>query len=194
MTNAAYGKLTAGLIVAWFTFSLSASALHLFDTDPNRPPLPLLLAQLEIVSRVHSLAEPANANDRPGLAHRGVRVSGVVRLWHSARRLRVARRLGRCRNRCDRADRSLEGSQSALYDDVHPMAMAWNCGSDSGSQRWRRGPIHRHARSCGFGGNLDGTHDGAAAQRDSYLRCAFIPDSSHHLHSAGEALVPADLR
>jgi hypothetical protein len=46
MTNAAYGKLTAGLIVAWFTFSLSASALHLFDTDPNRPPLPLLLAVL----------------------------------------------------------------------------------------------------------------------------------------------------
>jgi hypothetical protein len=44
MTNTAYGKLTAGLIVAWFTFSLSASALHLFDTDPSRPPLPLLLA------------------------------------------------------------------------------------------------------------------------------------------------------
>src|SRR5580698_8004738 len=44
MTNATYGKLTAGLIVAWFTFSLSASALHLFRTDPSRPPLPLLLA------------------------------------------------------------------------------------------------------------------------------------------------------
>jgi hypothetical protein len=44
VTNATYGKLTAGLIVAWFTFSLSASALHLFRTDPSRPPLPLLLA------------------------------------------------------------------------------------------------------------------------------------------------------
>jgi hypothetical protein len=44
MTNATYGKLTAGLIAAWFTFSLSASALHLFRTDPSRPPLPLLLA------------------------------------------------------------------------------------------------------------------------------------------------------
>lgn len=44
MTNATYGKLTAGLIAAWFTFSLSASALHLFRTDPGRPPLPLLLA------------------------------------------------------------------------------------------------------------------------------------------------------
>jgi hypothetical protein len=44
MTNTAYGKLIAGLIVVWFSFSLSASALHLFDTDPSRPPLPLLLA------------------------------------------------------------------------------------------------------------------------------------------------------
>lgn len=44
MTNATYGKLTAGLIAAWFTFSLSASALHLFRTDTGRPPLPLLLA------------------------------------------------------------------------------------------------------------------------------------------------------
>jgi hypothetical protein len=44
MTNANYGKLTAGLIAAWFTFSLTASALHWFNTDPERPPLPLLLA------------------------------------------------------------------------------------------------------------------------------------------------------
>jgi hypothetical protein len=44
MTNISYGKLTAGLIAAWFTFALSASALHLFQTDPSRPPLPLLLA------------------------------------------------------------------------------------------------------------------------------------------------------
>jgi hypothetical protein len=44
MTNTTYGKLTTGLIAAWFTFSLSASALHLFRTDPSRPPLPLLLA------------------------------------------------------------------------------------------------------------------------------------------------------
>ncbi len=46
MTNTSYGKLTAGLIAAWFIFSLSASALHLFRTDPNQPPLPLLLAVL----------------------------------------------------------------------------------------------------------------------------------------------------
>jgi|ERR1700686_690249 hypothetical protein len=46
MTNTNYGKLTAGLIAGWFIFALSASALHLFRTDPSRPPLALLLAVL----------------------------------------------------------------------------------------------------------------------------------------------------
>lgn len=46
MTNASYGKLTAGLIVAWFTFAFTASALHVFNTDLDGPPLPLLLAVL----------------------------------------------------------------------------------------------------------------------------------------------------
>lgn len=44
MTNKTYAKLTAGLITAWFTFCISASALHLFKTGASRPPLPLLLA------------------------------------------------------------------------------------------------------------------------------------------------------
>jgi hypothetical protein len=46
MTNTKYRNLTAGLIGAWFIFSLSASALHLFKTDPSRLPLPLLLGVL----------------------------------------------------------------------------------------------------------------------------------------------------
>jgi len=33
MNNASYGRLTAGLIAAWFVFALSASALHIFKTD-----------------------------------------------------------------------------------------------------------------------------------------------------------------
>ena len=41
-----YAKLTAGLIGAWFVFSLGASALHLYKTGPNDPPLPLGLAAL----------------------------------------------------------------------------------------------------------------------------------------------------
>jgi hypothetical protein len=46
MTNAKYGKLTAGLIFVWFLFSLTASALHLFRTGPDQPPLSLGLAAL----------------------------------------------------------------------------------------------------------------------------------------------------
>ena len=44
--NASYGRLTAGLIAAWFIFALSASALHLFKTDPEQPALALGLAVL----------------------------------------------------------------------------------------------------------------------------------------------------
>ena len=44
MTNAAYAKLTARLIAAWFVFALTAWALHLFRADPGRPPLQLGLA------------------------------------------------------------------------------------------------------------------------------------------------------
>ena len=46
MTNMKYTQLTAGLIAAWFTFSVAASSLHLFRNDPSRPPLALLLAVL----------------------------------------------------------------------------------------------------------------------------------------------------
>jgi hypothetical protein len=46
MSSKAYGKLSAALISIWFLFSLFTSALHGFETDPNRPPLPLLFAVL----------------------------------------------------------------------------------------------------------------------------------------------------
>jgi hypothetical protein len=46
MNNANYGKLTSGLIAAWFAFALLASALHVFKTDPSLPPLALGLAVL----------------------------------------------------------------------------------------------------------------------------------------------------
>ena len=44
MTN--YAKLTIRLIAAWFIAVLAASALHVFSTAPNRPPVPLGLAAL----------------------------------------------------------------------------------------------------------------------------------------------------
>ncbi|HWF46242.1 MAG TPA: hypothetical protein VG168_04500 [Bryobacteraceae bacterium] len=46
MANLNYGKLTTRLIAVWFIFSLAASALHVFRTDPGRPPLPLGLSAL----------------------------------------------------------------------------------------------------------------------------------------------------
>ncbi len=46
MTNKNYGKLLAGLIVAWFIVALSASALQAFTADPARPPIALGLAVL----------------------------------------------------------------------------------------------------------------------------------------------------
>ena len=44
MTNAQYGKLTLGLIAAWFAFSFAASTQHLYVTKAPNPPLPILLA------------------------------------------------------------------------------------------------------------------------------------------------------
>jgi len=41
-----YGKLMFALISAWFALAFAASALGVFHTDPNQPPLPLLLAVL----------------------------------------------------------------------------------------------------------------------------------------------------
>lgn len=46
MNKVSYGKLTAGLIAAWFVFVVAASALDIFKTDPNLPPLAVGLAVL----------------------------------------------------------------------------------------------------------------------------------------------------
>jgi hypothetical protein len=46
MTNAQYGRLTLGLIAAWFAFSFIASSQHLYVTQASNPPLPILLAVL----------------------------------------------------------------------------------------------------------------------------------------------------
>jgi hypothetical protein len=44
MNNASYGKLTAGILAAWFVFAVSASSLNLFKTDPGLPPIAVGLA------------------------------------------------------------------------------------------------------------------------------------------------------
>lgn len=46
MNTQRYGKLTAGIVAAWFVFALAASALHLFRAGPDAPPLALGLGGL----------------------------------------------------------------------------------------------------------------------------------------------------
>jgi hypothetical protein len=58
-----YGKLTTGIIVGWFIFSLSASALHLFKNDSNRVGLAVGLAAL-IPIVIFSLWFAASGNFR----------------------------------------------------------------------------------------------------------------------------------
>ena len=41
-----YGKLTIRIIVVWFIFALSASALHLFQNDANRIGIEVAIAAL----------------------------------------------------------------------------------------------------------------------------------------------------
>jgi hypothetical protein len=41
-----YAKLSAGLLIAWFVFALSSSALHLYVAAPNTPPIAFGLAVL----------------------------------------------------------------------------------------------------------------------------------------------------
>jgi hypothetical protein len=61
MTNEKYAKLTISLIVVWFLFSLTASAMHLFVTGASQPPLAVGLAVLVpvvIVSAWTALSQP----------------------------------------------------------------------------------------------------------------------------------------
>lgn len=44
MNNTKYGKLTAGLIAAWFIFAVAAAAAHLFENAYGRLALPVALA------------------------------------------------------------------------------------------------------------------------------------------------------
>jgi len=45
-TKTNYGKLTAGLIAAWFVTAAASSALNLLKGAPGQPPIPILIAVL----------------------------------------------------------------------------------------------------------------------------------------------------
>jgi hypothetical protein len=80
MTNASYGKLTVRLIVAWFLFSLVASALYAFRTDPSSPPLPLAVAALAPIV-IFSLWFARSGSFREFVLALSPRTLTVVQAW-----------------------------------------------------------------------------------------------------------------
>lgn len=83
MTNAAYTKLTARLIAAWFIFSLLASATHLFRTNPDRPPIAIGLAVL-IPIGIFAVWAGSSKNFRQFLLSLNVRTLVFVDTWRIA--------------------------------------------------------------------------------------------------------------
>jgi hypothetical protein len=83
MTNAKYAKLTTGLIFVWLLFSLTASALHLFNTSPGQPPLPVALAVLIPIS-IFVVWSAASQPFRQFLLSLDPRALTIVQSWRIA--------------------------------------------------------------------------------------------------------------
>jgi hypothetical protein len=83
VTNAKYAKLTTVLIAVWFLFSLTASALHLFNTSPDQPPLPLGLAVL-IPIGIFVIWSAASQPFRQFLLSLNPRTLVIVQAWRIA--------------------------------------------------------------------------------------------------------------
>ncbi|MDT7810439.1 MAG: hypothetical protein QOJ42_355, partial [Acidobacteriaceae bacterium] len=83
MTNVKYAKLTIGLIFVWFLFSLTASALHIFTTEPGQPPLPLGLAVL-IPIGIFAMWSAVSQPFRQFLLSLNPRTLTIVQAWRIA--------------------------------------------------------------------------------------------------------------
>jgi hypothetical protein len=83
MTNEKYAKLTTSLIFVWFLFSLTASALHLFNTAPGQPPLPLGLSVLMPIVIV-AVWSAASQSFRQFLLSLNPRTLTFVQAWRIA--------------------------------------------------------------------------------------------------------------
>src|SRR5438105_696497 len=114
MTNSKYRKHATSLIAVWFIFSLAASALHVFRTDPSRPPLPLglavltpivpvfiLVCRIGTISGIRASFEPAHIDCRAGMEDCWFCVPRVVYVRHSPWYVRIACWVGRYRHRSD---------------------------------------------------------------------------------------------
>lgn len=80
MTNAKYARLTTGLLVAWFIFSLSASALHVFRNDSARLGVSVGLAAF-IPVVVFSLWMAASTGFRRFAMSLNPRLLSLVHTW-----------------------------------------------------------------------------------------------------------------
>jgi hypothetical protein len=83
MTNAKYAKLTTGLILVWFLFSLTASALHIFTTAPDQPPLPVGLAVLVPIA-IFVVWSMTSQSFRKFLLSLDLRTLTIVQAWRIA--------------------------------------------------------------------------------------------------------------
>jgi hypothetical protein len=83
VTNAKYAKLTTGLIFVWFLFSLTASALHLFRTEPDQPPIPIGLAVL-IPIGIFAIWSAVSQPFRKFLLSINLRALTIVQAWRIA--------------------------------------------------------------------------------------------------------------
>ena len=82
MTNAKYARLATGLVVAWFIFSLSASALHVFRNDSARLGVSVGLAAL-IPVLVFSLWMAASAGFRRFAMNLNPRLLTLAHTWRT---------------------------------------------------------------------------------------------------------------
>ncbi len=83
MKNALYGKLLGGIVAAWFTFALIASAFHLFEASPAKPPLPLGLgAGIPVIAFVLWFA--ASESFRSFVMSLSPRVITLIHSWRVA--------------------------------------------------------------------------------------------------------------
>jgi hypothetical protein len=83
VTNAKYAKLTTGLIFVWFLSSLTASAMHLFRTEPDQPPIPLGLAVL-IPIAMFVIWSAVSRSFRQFLLDLNPRTLTIVQAWRIA--------------------------------------------------------------------------------------------------------------
>ncbi len=139
MDNAKYGKLAAGLIAAWFVFTLVASGLHVFRSDLGvrrsfRPSgahthrgIRGLVCCLERISAVHGISRSKYSHACAVLEDVGFAFL-VLYVMPSCRAFLRCPGLGRCLHWSDRALRCAAARQSRAPQKLYLVASARNSG------------------------------------------------------------------